>query len=188
MEARVAASAGPSTGQIGVPKIQRYPMRISPRFCVYAHRHDTTIFYIGQGRLERPFQQSNRNARWHHYVKRIGWYTIEILGYFDTQTAAINEEVRLLKALQPLCNIDLGYTCLIPDAIPPAMNVAPLRPKSLEAQLVQLAQRVVCLENQCRSLAAALDAARQHRCPFFSPWCIGEVLTNLKDRLASALK
>jgi hypothetical protein len=103
-----------------------YVMEVPPRYCVYAHTHEETIFYIGQGRLGRPFERYLRSPIWRKYIRSLDHYTIHILGYFDTSEAAKAEEDKLLTILQPCCNIayprhgkrPLSPLRFLPDAIP----------------------------------------------------------------------
>ena len=75
------------------------------RFCVYAHVYEETIFYIGQGRLSRPFIAKDRNTVWRRYVQEHHDYHVEILGLFATRELALSEELRLIKLFQPCCNL-----------------------------------------------------------------------------------
>lgn len=132
---------------VGVP-VRSYQMVIpTERYCVYAHRHHDTIFYIGQGRLGRPFDVNSRNGRWWQYVEEIGSYTIEILGYFPTMAEAKREEERLLRLIEPICNIT-GKGTLIADDITSATTPRPNTPEERAAvmQIVTLQKTAKALE------------------------------------------
>lgn len=129
------------------------------RFCVYAHVHDGSIFYIGQGRLGRPFETTGRNRFWYELVNFAGGYTIEILCYYETMTAAMAEEVRLIKLFQPACNLNHMKTALETDVVPirdepgPFKAIAPaLRLRELEKHNALLAQQQAPLEAACHDL------------------------------------
>lgn len=149
---------------------QQYCMDYTRKYCVYAHSSQGEVFYIGQGRIGRPFDTCNRSAQWHYYVQQRGAYFVSILGYFDTQHEALQEEARLLFAVRPLCNLNHAKTSVIRDNIPPTSNRPPLRSSSPDAQLICATQALVTLQHRCNALERTLKEVRKHRCVMPSFW------------------
>lgn len=85
------------------------------KYCVYVHRDVTgEIFYVGHGKLDRPFQvrDYHRSQKWIDHVEEYGLCNIEIISCFDSKKDAIAEESRLTKELfdrgVKLTNIKIG--------------------------------------------------------------------------------
>ncbi len=86
-------------------------MSISIRFgktCVYCHRlPDGTIFYVGMGKANRPFDPSNRNSIWHETVAMAGHIDVEIIGWYDSRLEAEIAERKAIINCQPSANLTL---------------------------------------------------------------------------------
>lgn len=79
---------------------------ISPRgkYCVYLHRYEETVFYVGQGRPQRPFEKERRHPAWQAMVASVGTYEVDIVFWTTDQEEALQEEARLIQLWQPSCN------------------------------------------------------------------------------------
>lgn len=74
------------------------------KVCVYSHRIDGEIIYIGMGVASRPFDKAGRTAAWKALVEKNGSYDVEILGWFDNVQAASQEERKQIMLHQPIAN------------------------------------------------------------------------------------
>lgn len=78
-------------------------------YYIYGHycKDSGDLFYIGKGCKKRAWSKHNRNEYWHNIVHKHG-YTVKILHIFNSETAAFNKEVELIKSLSPRANIAVG--------------------------------------------------------------------------------
>lgn len=77
----------------------------SKKFCVYLHKINEEIIYVGSGVASRPFSTDGRNEIWSERVSTFGEYSIEIVEWFDEKKSAANLEKSLIKKYKPCCNI-----------------------------------------------------------------------------------
>lgn len=79
----------------------------------YLYQHirndDMTVFYVGIGKRNRPYQSDNRNQYWHNIVNSVG-YHVEVIKEFDSWQEAADWE-RFLIAIygKRIC----GDGCLV---------------------------------------------------------------------------
>lgn len=71
-------------------------------YCVYAHRRDGRIFYIGKGRPNRPFERRDRTDRWDQEARH--GYEVVFLGWYETEKEALEAESSFIWRLQPAAN------------------------------------------------------------------------------------
>jgi hypothetical protein len=80
-------------------------------FYTYAHtKPDGTIFYIGKGQGRRAWDKHSRNRHWNFVVAKHG-FEVVILGEFEEEQSALNEEVELIahfRKFNTLVNITDG--------------------------------------------------------------------------------
>jgi hypothetical protein len=77
-------------------------MEIKPGICVYAHYVGEQIVYIGMGTLERAFRVAFRPKVWQDITSN--GYKVVVLCWFDNRRDASQEEQKLIRAFNPLCN------------------------------------------------------------------------------------
>lgn len=86
------------------------------KYYIYAHyRNDSgEVFYVGKGEGNRHNSKQGRNQYWRNIVEKHG-YSIEILGYFETEEAAFLAERELIAKIGrkdldkgPLANMSDG--------------------------------------------------------------------------------
>src|ERR1043166_8882766 len=75
------------------------------RYCVYLHKARGEVFYVGRGSLDRPFSRDGRNQKWRDLVQEVGKYDLEVQRLTDDEETAKAEEIRLIQALAPSCNV-----------------------------------------------------------------------------------
>lgn len=89
--------------QAGTQKTAKIKVE-SEKFCVYVHRSDGEIFYIGMGSASRAFEKAGRTSIWKAIVAKAGKYDVEILAWFDSEDLASKEEKRLIQENKPIAN------------------------------------------------------------------------------------
>lgn len=63
-------------------------------YCVYVHKLDGKIFWVGHGNIYRPYVFSNRSRYWKDYVQdRKKDVKIEIIKYFEDKQSAYEYEI-----------------------------------------------------------------------------------------------
>ena len=72
------------------------------KICVYAHLVDGKVVYIGKGMSQRPYEIRSRTARWRSVVGDS--FEVEVLAWFDTDTAAREFETTKIRELRPSGN------------------------------------------------------------------------------------
>ena len=73
---------------------------------VYAHVHETDIFYIGKGVKVRAFVTVGRSLKWNRYVNKINKdYEVIIFKRFATNDQALKYESKMIDKYNPSCNI-----------------------------------------------------------------------------------
>jgi hypothetical protein len=103
------------------------PVRMD-QFCVYTHSLNGTVFYVGKGRAQRPFEQRYRTAKWQAHVESIGGaYDVTILAWFDSEQGATQAEIEKIKELRPCCN-SVHNAPPKPPSAPPRAPKKPPRP------------------------------------------------------------
>jgi hypothetical protein len=86
------------------------------RLCVYSHSADGKVFYVGQGRSQRPYEQDGRALRWHAHVEESGGgYEITIHTWTDDRAEALRIEREMIETHTPLCN---GREYVPAEAVP----------------------------------------------------------------------
>lgn len=75
------------------------------KFCVYAHRLQGTLIYIGKGRAPRALASTQRNSKWRDAVKNTGVFDLDILGWYESSEEAARFEKQYIKEHKPLCNL-----------------------------------------------------------------------------------
>ncbi len=69
-------------------------VEIEGTYCVYIHKLDGKIFWVGHGNLRRPYIFSNRSRYWKDYVQdRKQDVEIEIIKYFEDKKEAYEYEI-----------------------------------------------------------------------------------------------
>lgn len=71
-------------------------------YCVYLHKNSTTgdIFYVGKGRLKRPYSKHSRSGKWCEYVANHGGdFTVEIFASGLSNHLATCIEAELINNL-----------------------------------------------------------------------------------------
>lgn len=73
-------------------------------YCVYTHtsHEDGSIFYVGAGVMNRPYNKGNRSLMWKGVAAR--GYSIQVVATYPTREQALRHEARLISKLQPACN------------------------------------------------------------------------------------
>ncbi len=75
-------------------------------YCVYHHKHDGEVFYVGMGNRLRPFKTESRSAYWTEFVSAIGKkHEIEIVKDFKKRSEALKYETEEINRLLPYVNI-----------------------------------------------------------------------------------
>lgn len=68
------------------------------KWIVYHHIHNGKVFYVGMGRLPRPFTSDGRSTTWFNFVKYLkGDFEIKIVGVFRLKSSANNFEMKEIK-------------------------------------------------------------------------------------------
>lgn len=79
------------------------------KYCVYYHKNKGEVFYIGAGKIDRPFTLTGRSIKWRAYVnslaKKSFQVEIEVVRSFTTKTEALRFEKEEIKRLQPNTNV-----------------------------------------------------------------------------------
>ncbi len=73
------------------------------RKCVYAHLVGDRIVYVGKGLAQRPYEVRYRPQRWKEAVENKG-FTVQILGWFDSDSEALAFEKQKIKEFNPIGN------------------------------------------------------------------------------------
>lgn len=64
-------------------------------YCVYVHKLDDCVFWVGHGNLHRPYVFSNRSRYWKNYVRdRKKDIKVEIIKYFENKNEAYEYEIQ----------------------------------------------------------------------------------------------
>ncbi len=79
-------------------------IRLDRPYCVYVHRIQGVVFYVGQGTPSRPYAQTARPDRWRELVEAAGAYEVEIVETFITREGALSLERHLFDLYQPEAN------------------------------------------------------------------------------------
>lgn len=76
------------------------------KYCVYYHRHQGVIFYVGSGATQRPYMFKQRGSHWRKFVheNELKEIEVEIVRWFDTSKEALAFERREIERLLPLGN------------------------------------------------------------------------------------
>lgn len=77
----------------------------STGFCVYVHRANGQVIYVGKGVSSRPFEITRRSEKWVEAVRVAGGFDVEILEWFDSEAEALLQEARTIQDLKPTCNL-----------------------------------------------------------------------------------
>jgi hypothetical protein len=83
-------------------------LAMTGRFCVYSHSSGGVIFYVGSGPLSRAFDVSSRNREWKTLVASSVSYEVSVHSWHATRKQAYLEELKVLQALRPFCNLKNG--------------------------------------------------------------------------------
>lgn len=79
------------------------------KFCVYSHAIDGRVFYVGMGRITRPWQVEDRNSAWQEIMSKVDSYEVEILSWHDTIKEARTAELTEIRRRKPAANLN-GFT------------------------------------------------------------------------------
>jgi len=80
------------------------------KYCVYLHKHNDNVFYVGKGVFYRPFEGLKHGKKWKDFVSTINSFDVQILLWTNDEKEALMEEKRLIKLHKPICNqIHNGY-------------------------------------------------------------------------------
>lgn len=71
--------------------------------CIYAHYVGEELIYIGSGTMERAFTVRNRSPEWKNLTSN--GYSVVIIQRYNSKDQAEEEEKRLIKELNPRCNL-----------------------------------------------------------------------------------
>lgn len=78
-------------------------MKITAKFCVYAHSCDGEIIYVGSGTHARAFNFERRTERWGEAVDGRS-IAVTILSEHDDRAEAYEREADYILGLQPVAN------------------------------------------------------------------------------------
>lgn len=74
------------------------------KWCVYAHIVEGEVVYIGKGNQHRPFHHSSRSKDWIERMQAVTVFDVAILGWFESESAALKSERSLIRKHKPLLN------------------------------------------------------------------------------------
>lgn len=78
-------------------------------YCVYYHKNDDVVFYVGAGKSERPYVLAGRSDKWRKHVNSLPRKTfdvdIEIAAHFPSKQEALRFEREEIKRLKPIANV-----------------------------------------------------------------------------------
>ena len=76
------------------------------RFCVYLHRTDDGVFYVGQGKPTRPWCTSSRSEAWFNHVRAMDdIYEVIVLSWHETRAEALEAERAAIREYLPTLNV-----------------------------------------------------------------------------------
>ena len=73
-------------------------------WCVYLHRADGEVFYVGKGQAHRAVNNVQRNPVWHAVIKAHRYFDVEIVAWFDTEAEALERESAEILRHTPRAN------------------------------------------------------------------------------------
>jgi predicted GIY-YIG superfamily endonuclease len=111
------------------------------QFCVYMHRVDDKLIYIGSGTFLRAFNFSCRNGSWFNATDKCQKVTVEIVGCFPTRSAAYKHERKLIRRFRPPANLRKRH----PENHPRKSSQINIR---LDPELFEKLQHIARLENR----------------------------------------
>lgn len=85
-------------------------------FCVYAHKTNEQIIYIGSGPIARAFS-TVRSKLWKDAIAGQS-VTVVILGWFDERFDAYEYEGQMIDHHRPKCNLASVRGCGVARALP----------------------------------------------------------------------
>lgn len=87
--------------------IERNNNATSNKYCVYLHRRksDNSIFYVGQGVLERSKNSYNRSKAWKDAVQEAGGFVVEVIERNVSKEDALDFEEFLIEEIPSLVNL-----------------------------------------------------------------------------------
>lgn len=80
-------------------------------YYVYHHLAGDTVFYVGKGVSDRPFETMKRTILWHSKVnENNGFFEVKLVGAFKSNKEALAFEALEIKRLKPYANLmNNGY-------------------------------------------------------------------------------
>lgn len=81
-----------------------YEVQCQMQYCVYTHSHNGRVFYVGSGKLQRPFDMVRRSPKWKAYVALIQSYHIDIILLTNNVGELAEVESQFIRKFKPVCN------------------------------------------------------------------------------------
>ena len=80
------------------------------RYCVYRHLYRGKTFYVGMGKMPRPFDTKRRTSLWREFVKEIGGrYEVEIIKWYKNRIGARSLELKEIRKTKAPINRENRY-------------------------------------------------------------------------------